>query len=352
MEPLKTGAPAIASQSVQRSLNAAERPAVPVQAQPASAPATASDQFQKRPVQVGQASQALAFVEDTPTDPPSQNEIRWALDLERQSQQGHTPTAAEIRRYEALASRLQNAGSDRIQTTERPTAAQIEQALALETRVKQGHVPSPEERQQYQQVLQALWQADRVAVLPGLSPEESQWALAFQQKVQQGRQATPVEMEHYTQLYARMQQATVSHAPPSAEELDWAQQLSQKMDQGYQASAREAEAYADIYQRYQAQQAPQPGTRTLSSAELNWAVQLRQQINQGYQPSQAEVDRYTDIMRCLDSHQAPTADPARQSLSQYELDWAITLQERVIQGYQPSEAESQRYQTIYQRVTR
>lgn len=355
MDPLKPGSPALASQSVQRSLQAAGRPAVPAQAATASPPPAASDRLQTRTVQAGQASQALAFVEAAPAsqDPPTPAEMRWALALERQLQQGHKPTAAETERYQAIAARLQNAGPAQLQATERPSPAQIAQALALEARVQQGHVPSPEEQQQYQQVLTALWQADQVYVLPGLSPEESQWALSFQHKMQQHYQPSPVEMEHYSQLYTRMQQASASKPPaPTAAELDWAMQLSQKMDQGYQASPREAEAYTDIYQRYQAQQAPQPGSRALSSAELNWAVQLRQQIQQGYTPSTEEVSRYSEIMRCLESQSPPAADPARQSLSQYELDWAIKLQERVVQGYQPSEAEHQRYQTIYQRATR
>lgn len=358
MDPLKTSPSTLSAQPVQRTAPAASARQIQLQGlqRVQVAPvASQTDQLKTGRVQGGQASQSLAFIENSP--PPSPEDLRWALQLEQKVQQGYSPNAAEKDRYQDIALRLQatpiHQGTPTPGATppSRPSSTDIQQALNLEARVQQGYQPTAQELSQYQQVFNALHQADQVAVLPGLSADESQWALTLQHKIQQGYQASSMEVQRYTQLYQRMQQATPSATPPSTQELDWAQQLSQRISQGYRPTQPEMQAYTAIYERYQTQQTPQPGTRHLSSDELNWALQLRQNVSQGYQPNTQEIARYTDIMRCLERHSPPIADPSKQSLGQYEMDWAITLQERVSQGYTPKAEEYARYQEIYQRLT-
>jgi len=368
MDPLKASVNQILTQSVGRQ---------PAASHPAMAPATnlspgsqprqsaALQQVdQLTPLQkqaAGQASQAIPFLDKPQApQPPSQAEIAWALDIEQRVQrQGYEPSAAESKAYEDIALRLQaTRPTAPVASAPQPASrAEVKWALDLETQVRQGYQPSPQEVQQYQSIVTRLRASDQVqpngaSSPPGISQAEAQWATELLGRVQQGYQPSEAELARYTEIYQRMAAASDIPPPPSQQELDWARQLETQVRQGYQASPQEMEAYTEIYQRNQSQQASQPGVRHVSHDDLKWAVTLQQRANMGYHPTTQELARYSDIMRCLEHTNPPPAEPAQGSLSQYELDWAATLQERVQTGYQPNPAEAARYQEIYQRFAR
>lgn len=122
--------------------------------------------------------------------------------------------------------------------------------------------------------------------------------------------------------------------PPTKAELKWARELESQVTQGYQANPKEVAKYEDIYQRLQASQPPIENSKpslkdklspvkptptpkevpspnaNVSKQEMNWAIQLEEKVKQGYQPNAKEIDKYTDIAQRL---QGPTSVDAKHN---------------------------------------
>ncbi|MBT9548516.1 MAG: peptidoglycan-binding protein [Candidatus Sericytochromatia bacterium] len=172
-------------------------------------------------------------------------------------------------------------------------------AQNLMTRVQNfGYKPSQQEYDRYQDIL------------------------ARQQ--QNGAPAMPVPAQPAPPVYAPQPAPPVYAPNPTApvqgavtqQELDWAMQMQDRIVQGYRPNPQEAAAYENIQQRYAAQQpaapaAPQPSgqLRPVTQEELDWATQMQDRIIKGYRPNQAEADRYTDIFNRYQSQPANPGTP-------------------------------------------
>jgi hypothetical protein len=116
----------------------------------------------------GSAHQAPAAAARTHTAaevdglPPgvTQEEIAWALALEKQVQQGYQPTPQELERYTAIYERL--AASQRESPDSnpnrpaRPSQADIDWAVALMQEITQGYKPTPQEVARYTDIFERL----------------------------------------------------------------------------------------------------------------------------------------------------------------------------------------------------
>jgi len=139
--------------------------------------------------------------------------------------------------------------------------------------------------------------------------------------------------------------------PVSQQEMDWALQMQERIVNGYRPSAQEAAAYDGIQKRYAAQTpapAPQQNLPTgpVSQAELDWVSSKA-----GQQLGPDDVARYQNIMERYMAQQGGAPQPTGQLLpvTQGELNWAVQLQDKIAQGYQPTPAEAEKYTDIYNR---
>ncbi len=165
-------------------------------------------------------------------------------------------------------------------------------------------------------------------------------------------------------------------APPvSQDEMNWALTLENKVKtQNYQPTPEETAKYEQIFTRLQAAaqggQAPPtaPGTTPpaappaaapqVSDEEISWALALEQKVNGGYQPTSEETAQYNSIFNRINAPQAPqtpaappAGTPAAAPVSQEDMNWALTLENKVTtQNYQPTPEETARYEQIFARL--
>lgn len=149
----------------------------------------------------------------------------------------------------------------------------------------------------------------------------------------------------------------------SQEEIDWAMSLEAKVKQGYQPTQQEAQAYKMLENKLAnssstqapAQNSPTQQQLPISQQELNWALELEAKAKQGYQPTQQEKDTYTALAQKLSQAKTnPTSQTSSQAsapkVSQEEIQWALALEEKVKQGYQPTPQETSTYQDLAHRL--
>jgi len=153
-------------------------------------------------------------------------------------------------------------------------------------------------------------------------------------------------------------------------EIQWALQLEEKVQkQGYQPTQEEIAKYQSIADRLTGKQtqaaAPAPTTQSnpasnVPQAEIQWALQLEEKVQkQGYQPTQEEIAKYQSIADRLTGKPTQTTAPAPTTQSnpasnvpQAEIQWALQLEEKVQkQGYQPTQEELAKYQDIANKLT-
>ncbi|MFN8578694.1 MAG: hypothetical protein U0354_17840 [Candidatus Sericytochromatia bacterium] len=118
----------------------------------------------------------------------------------------------------------------------------------------------------------------------------------------------------------------------------------------------------------QTTQNPQMTTQNTSSpqlpagvtqSDLNWAMALEQKVQQGYTPTQQETQVYQSIAAKLSAAAtSPTANmqtqqnnqttpnPQAIGVTQEELNWAMAIENAVKGGYTPNAQEAQAYQNI------
>jgi hypothetical protein len=145
--------------------------------------------------------------------------------------------------------------------------------------------------------------------------------------------------------------------PVTDTEVQWALGLEEKVVKGYQPSAEEFEKYTDIATRLSdcnparqmeesediAVKTPQklePGA--VSDAELKWALRLEERVQQGYQPTAEDIAAYEKIYA-----QMTAQEDIPSKIPKEDLSWAQDLMAKVGQGYQPTAEEIQRYDTLY-----
>ncbi|MFN8673854.1 MAG: hypothetical protein U0457_17460 [Candidatus Sericytochromatia bacterium] len=97
----------------------------------------------------------------------------------------------------------------------------------------------------------------------------------------------------------------------------------------------------------------------VSQEEINWALDLEQKAKNGYQPTQQETQAYANISNKLAAAQQQKTAPTSQTqqpqglpagISQQEVQWALDLENKIKGGYQPSDQEKQVHQALAQKL--
>lgn len=219
----------------------------------------------------------------TPVDPPSQEEIQWALQLEEKVKQGYQPTPQETKIYGEIAKRLQDS---------------------------QSNPPSPP----------VVYKPFQPYVEP-LNLVEAQWAKDLAQKIENGYyQPSKQELKHFMDLTEKALKEKNSEQflqwpahitnPPDRDELQWALSVTRDYDFGEIANPRQLRHFAQVanmaLEAHLEASKPQP---SVSQAELNWALDLQNRVSQGYRPTEQEVQKYEDIFNRYQQNQSPDPYP-------------------------------------------
>ena len=140
--------------------------------------------------------------------------------------------------------------------------------------------------------------------------------------------------------------------PPSQGDLVWAKNLEAKVQRGYQPDLTETKRYEAIASQLaqsQPTQAILPKNQPVIAQEHDWALGLESRVGQGYQPDAQELQAYQNISQRLLLADYQSDLPA--TVSEAEMAWANSFQQRVTgDGYQPSQAEIDAYTQIYERL--
>lgn len=218
-------------------------------------------------------------------------------------------------------------------------------AQNLATRIQNfGYQPNAQERSRYNDIL-ARQQAQNN---PGVQPAPNSPAVPSVPTPGQ-----PPYPQQPTQTAPPAPTQQTQPAPVSQQEMDWALQMQERIVNGYRPTAQEAASYDSIQKRYAAQQATQPQpqqqplpTGPVSQAELDWV-----RSKAGQQLSSSDMSKYQNIMDRYMAQQGGAPQPSGQlrPVTQEELDWAVQLQEKIGQGYQPTPDEAARYTDIFNR---
>lgn len=157
--------------------------------------------------------------------------------------------------------------------------------------------------------------------------------------------------------------------PVSQDEIAWALALESKViRENYVPSADETERYKKIAELLATQQqvsAPPSPVNTppqipvgIGVNEVAWALSLEEKVKSGYQPTSEEVQAYQSLAeRMSGSQQRASSSPANiqtpmpLDIDASDVDWALNLEQKVKSGYQPSTEEVKRYESIAKRLS-
>ena len=302
----------------------------------------------------------------------SDADIQWALQLEQKVKGGQTPTPEETARYENIAQRLSQPQAQQPGAPAAPAApavsdADIQWALQLEQKVKGGQTATPEETARYENIAQRLSSQQQGAQQPQAPTQQTgaprNWAdwskpftvpaaptmplpitgpggqahLTVPTSLRGAPQTPPSAVLNQAPGTASAPMTAQNTTAPSQADIDWALQLEQRVNQqSYQPNAQETARYQAIAQALSAaQQQPQqaPGQQPVQP------VAVPQQFPGQQQPQVAPQQA---------APQAAANLPP--GLNQQELNWALELEQRVQQGYQPNPQELAAYENIAQRL--
>lgn len=338
--------------------------------------------------------------------PVSQQELDWAMAMQdRIVNTGYRPTPQEAAAYEDIQQRYAAQQQNAAPAPQLGSGPVTQDELNW-LRAQSGKQLSGNDLARYQNITErylAQQNSGQVAApqpagqLMPVTQDELNWALDLQNKIQtQNYQPTPDEVAKYKDIFNRYESQGVDAPAPapaykpgetpavaidnkvSQAELDWAVDLQARVDQGYQPTHHEIARYTDIFNRYEASQKPAeptpapaapttPGAPSAPTApvthpgatqtDVQWARAFENRIAQGQKGTPDEIARYNTIqMKLANYGMAPPAEPTVATtapgapLTQADIDWAMQLQHRVqYQGYQPTQAEIDRYTDIYNR---
>ncbi|RYX98747.1 peptidoglycan-binding protein, partial [bacterium] len=216
--------------------------------------------------------------------------------------------------------------------------------------------------------------------VPPVTQSEMKWAKELQGKIANfGYRPSDQERVKYEGIYQRQRVGMQAQggvfdptkaAPPTEQEMAWAQDIAHKMKQfGYKPSGAEKTKYQEIYQRVQmgkagsqapAQQpvAAQPRPQQITQNDVDWAVNLMNKVKGGYQPTAAESQKYEKVYSAMQNGQGPqkktevaatqtTAPKANVAPTKKELEWASQLEAKVAQGFNPTAEQKAKYTEIF-----
>ncbi|MEK7433458.1 MAG: hypothetical protein AABZ74_10025 [Cyanobacteriota bacterium] len=343
----------------------------------------------------------------------SQEEVNWALDLEKKSNSGYTATPQEMQAYKVIAEKLANAQKQtpaqqpnlQAQQPAQQTPAlpagvsqqEVQWALDLENKIKtQNYTPTQQETDVYkalsqklmnaqqQQPVQQTQQTQQAPSLPaGVSQQDVQWALDLENKIKTQKYApTQQETDAYNALSQKLmnsqqqapvqqtqqtQQAPTLPAGVSQQDVQWALDLENKIKtQKYAPTQQETDAYNALSQKLmssqqqapvqqtQQTQAPQQVTSLppgITEQDVKWAIDLETKVKtQNYAPTAEENAKYQDMAQKL-SNAKQEGVRTGNKVSQQEVQWAMDLENKAkTQNYEPNPQEMAKYQDIANRL--
>lgn len=315
-------------------------------------------------------------------------QLKWAKDLEvKVNQQGYQPTEEEVNKYNEIKTKADSIKAEKTQNTEQPSetenVSQPQDPLhgsSVEVFGKVGNAlnswnkshagqPFPRDNVFYPSiqgnlVSQALLNQEakkggdylgRLSIsgnAPALFIPNINSSQASEYKFDNGKifnrgisnspaptQQAKVEVqqqEEETVANVQTQQQTAPASDPNAvsqEELDWAKSFEQNVNQGYKPAQAELDMYNDIFARYQ--------SSGNVSAQQNTAPQNNRP---------APVQQETQVQQPVYNQQVAPQSNEQVSIDvsngSPELKWALTLLDKVQQGYQPSQQEITQYEQI------
>lgn len=288
------------------------------------------------------------------TNPPNQQEITWALDLEKKiSQGGYKPTQQDVAKYNDIAARI-----TQVVPPAQDTSSQVAPQQQPEPRIQIQNNTATQPFSYNNDKINAFTSAfggvefqTTSKSIPFLPPDAaSQVAQKYGfESIEQLQSAigAKVDGKFGPETYFRLQNALtrtsvqqsqpaqtqqvsapeqtqdvqqpVSIQAPSAQELDWASKFADAVKNNYKYSPEELAQYKDIFSRYQAsggsqQQVDQPqaSAQPVGNAlagqptsrinagsgdpDLNWALQLLDAVKQGYVPTEQENQKYEQVI--------------------------------------------------------
>ncbi|GIW22839.1 MAG: hypothetical protein KatS3mg068_1846 [Candidatus Sericytochromatia bacterium] len=289
----------------------------------------------------------------------TQQELNWALELENKVRNGYKPTPQETSAYQALATKMSNSQTNNnfnmpINTTQvtAPTQEEINWALELENKVKSGYTPNAQETAKYQDIANRL-QASQSSKISVTAPtqEEINWALELENKVKSGYTPNAQETAKYQDIANRLQasqSSKTSVTAPTQEEINWALELENKVKSGYTPNAQETAKYQDIANRLQASQ------NTSSGNNRDWTAWSQPfSVPRSIFQTTPRIIQVPATLRKMNSNipvnTSVNVGPSlnnNPTVSNDEIQWALNLENRVKNGYNPTEAELYQYKQI------
>lgn len=193
----------------------------------------------------GQQPQAQPIQQGS-VNPPSQQEITWALDLEKKvKQNNYTPNSQDVATYNDIATRLNQVVPPQ-QQEPAPTQTATKKKAPVQTQ--------PVERQDSNQAPTA---------------QELQWATQFSEAVKNNYQYSQEELAQYKDIFNRQQ-----NSGGIAQQEEVSQPASNPL-------------------------ANQPTVKINAGSgdtDLNWALQLLDAVKQGYVPTEEENQKYEQVI--------------------------------------------------------
>lgn len=212
----------------------------------------------------------------------------------------------------------------------------------------------------------------------GVSQSDMNWALSLEEKVKGGYTPTAQETQVYQNIAAKLSaamsnptsgnmqtQQSPQATPPmgvTQEELNWALAIENAVKGGYTPNQQETQAYQNIAAKMaagspQTSSVPQQPQQTnipagITQEEFNWAIAFENKLKQGYRPTNEETFAYQNInnkaaaAKTQASQQVQSTQQLPSGVSQQEIDWALQLENKVKGGYTPTQQETQAYQNI------
>lgn len=179
--------------------------------------------------------------------PVSQQDYNWAVELMNKVKQGYKASPQEEAKYNDIFSRMQTQNTQQTQSNSAPPSQdELKWASDLEAKVKQGYNASAQERAKYDEIF-SRYKANPSGgnevkpPTPVVKPTDSEiaWAMDLEKRSQSGYQPNQNELTIYNDIASRLEAFNAQQNSASPEEMAWASMMYSKMQGGYKPSAEE-----------------------------------------------------------------------------------------------------------------
>jgi hypothetical protein len=326
-------------------------------------------------------------------NPVTQQELNWAKQLETRVSQGYNPTAQERAQYDDIYNRSQNQPTQQTQQNNNVennnpvTQQELQWAKDFEDKVtNQGYKPSQQEMQIYQDIYSRSQnqgtqntQGTQQTNVEKPTQQEIDWAIQLENKTKQGYKPTQNELAIYNDIATKLNAYNASQAGNENVSNDTAPIDNGNNDNSvnsYSPSNDVSEEFVYNQATINAFKSAFPDVtfkgRAIPYLPDNVAKQVAQQYGFGsvselQQAIGAGVDgkfgpeTFFRLNQNRGNNQTQQSSNIRNTstdnvssnnqngVTQQELDWAVNLQNRFSQGYQPTQEEQAQYTDIFNR---